>query len=147
MKPIQFLGVSFHHCHFTCTGVVLELVTMVTDTVVAPRCVFTVTVGAGSLATLINVCRPSQQHECETPWTIIKDHQSEHIYKRRVCVVSVSDTDTHTHTHTGWTGVFTCTEPVQQSVSRLTGDAAVRALTVDTLLTGTLQGVLALVHI
>ena len=99
MKPIQFLGVSFHHCHFTCTGVVLELVTMVTDTVVAPRCVFTVTVGAGSLATLINVCRPSQQHECETQWTIIKDHQSEHIYKRRVCVVSVSDTDTHTHTH------------------------------------------------
>ena len=43
--------------------------------------------------------------------------------------------------------MFTCTEPVEQSVSRLTGDAAVRALTVDTLLTWTLQGVLTLVHI
>lgn len=80
---------------YICAGVVVELVTVVTDAAVASRCVFTATVGAGSLTTLVDVC----------------------------------------------------TQSVEQSVSRLTGHAAVRALTVDTLLTWTLQSVLTLVHV
>lgn len=68
---------------------------MTTDTAVASWCVFTATIGAGSLATFVDVCA----------------------------------------------------EPVDQSVSGLTGHAAVRALTVDALLTWTLQSILTLVHI
>lgn len=44
-------------------------------------------------------------------------------------------------------GVFTCAEAVEQPVPRLTGDAAVRALTVDALLTRTLEEVHTLIHI
>lgn len=43
--------------------------------------------------------------------------------------------------------VHVCADPVEQSVAGLTGDAAVRALTVDALLTGTLQRVLTLIHV
>lgn len=68
---------------------------MATDTAVASRSVFTATVGAGSLTTLIDVC----------------------------------------------------TDPVQESKARLAGDAAIRTLRVDALLTGTLQRVHTLVHI
>lgn len=39
----------------TCAGVVLGLVTMVTDTAVAPWRVFTAAVGAGILTTLVDV--------------------------------------------------------------------------------------------
>lgn len=68
---------------------------MVTDATVASRGVITASVGAGNLATLIDVC----------------------------------------------------TAAVDQCVSRLTGDAAVRARTVSTLLTRTLQRILTLVHV
>lgn len=68
---------------------------MATDTSVASWSVFTATVRAGSLTTLIDVC----------------------------------------------------TDPVEESEPRLAGDAAIRTLRVDALLTGTLQRIHTLVHI
>lgn len=50
--------VKYRGC--TCAGVVLEFVAMATDTAVASRCVFTATVGAGVLTTLIDVYTQSQ---------------------------------------------------------------------------------------
>ena len=51
----------------TCAGVVLELVTMATEAAVAPRGVLTAPVGAGSQATLVDICKHALSHTSPQP--------------------------------------------------------------------------------
>lgn len=67
--------------HPTCAGVVLELITVVTHAAVASWRVLTPTIGAGSLTTLVNVCREQTNVQLSGDLLIRNDQERELNYK------------------------------------------------------------------